>query len=409
MPRRVALCLALLAQGACGGASPAPRESRAQDRSFIQLVETVPSGTNLGHDDIPDTHLVWREMIDDARHHIELSHFYASLAPNPGNGGRLRAIIDAIARARQRGVRVRMLLDALFADKYPAVISELRDLVELRLYDVKASMGGVQHAKYFLVDGRELYLGSANFDWRALEHIHEIGVRIRHRQATAALSDVFEMDWALAGGQPRPRSTSTARFPAPLDAPPGHLTPLFSPRGWLPDEQLWDLPALIAAIGAAKDRVVLQLLSFKTAYRDGRPFPDLEQALVRAAARDVRIDILLSHWVTGPGSEEKLGAITSTPGVTLKIVTIPDDPAGFIPFARVAHAKYMVVDGRTAWVGTSNFSGDYFHQSRNVGVFIEGGAFAQRLVAVFQRSWSGPYVETYDPARHATVKPRIAR
>ncbi len=130
---------------------------------------------------------------------------------------------------------------------------------------------------------------------------------------------------------------------------------------------------------------------------------------MRAAARDVRIDILLSHWVTGPGSEEKLGAITSTPGVTLKIVTIPDDPAGFIPFARVAHAKYMVVDGRTAWVGTSNFSGDYFHQSRNVGVFIEGGAFAQQLVAVFQRSWSGPYVETYDPARHATVKPRIAR
>ncbi len=129
---------------------------------------------------------------------------------------------------------------------------------------------------------------------------------------------------------------------------------------------------------------------------------------MRAAARDVRIDILLSHWVTGPGSEEKLGAITSTPGVTLKIVTIPDDPAGFIPFARVAHAKYMVVDGRTAWVGTSNFSGDYFHQSRNVGVFIEGGAFARKLLPVFQRLWLSPYVERYDPKRHATIKPRIA-
>ena len=39
---------------------------------------------------------------------------------------------------------------------------------ESRLFDVGKAWGGVLHAKYFLVDDDGLYLGSQNFDWRAL-------------------------------------------------------------------------------------------------------------------------------------------------------------------------------------------------------------------------------------------------
>jgi phosphatidylserine/phosphatidylglycerophosphate/cardiolipin synthase-like enzyme len=346
-------------------------------------------------------------MIDNAKQHIELSHFYASTSPDGARPGRLAPIIDALARAQRRGVRVRMLLDASFAGKYPDAVAQLGEQLALRLFDVSASMGGVQHAKYMLVDGHEVYLGSANFDWRALEHIHEMGIRIHHPQVAAGLADVFELDWALAGGEPKPVAKGHA-FPAHVGQPPQRITPIFSPKGWLPQGARWDLPALTGAIDAAKKNISLQLLSFKRMHRDGRPFNAIQDALARAAERGVKIDIILSHWVTGPGAADALGAIARTPGIALKIATIPPDPEGFIPFARVVHAKYLLIDGATTWIGSSNFSGDYFFRSRNVGVVVEGKAIAGKLHRVFQRLWRGPYVETFDPARHAS-RPRIAR
>jgi phosphatidylserine/phosphatidylglycerophosphate/cardiolipin synthase-like enzyme len=77
-----------------------------------------------------------------------------------------------------------------------------------------------------------------------------------------------------------------------------------------------------------------------------------------------------------------------------------------VPFARVAHAKYMVVDGERAWVGTSNWEGDYFTHSRNVGLVVEGAAFAAQLERVFHDAFAGPYAEPVDP-RKTYEPPRV--
>ena len=47
----------------------------------------------------------------------------------------------------------------------------------------------------------------------------------------------------------------------------------------------------------------------------------------------------------------------------------------------------MVVDGVDAWVGTSNWEGDYFLKSRNVSVFTRDAAVASKLVRVFEDGW----------------------
>jgi phosphatidylserine/phosphatidylglycerophosphate/cardiolipin synthase-like enzyme len=78
-----------------------------------------------------------------------------------------------------------------------------------------------------------------------------------------------------------------------------------------------------------------------------------------------------------------------------------------VPFARVAHAKYLVVDGARAWVGTSNWEGDYFTKSRNVGIVVEGEAFAAQLDRVFEGGFSGPYAEVVDPEK-TYVPPRVS-
>ena len=93
-------------------------------------------------------------------------------------------------------------------------------------------------------------------------------------------------------------------------------------------------------------------------------------------------------------------------GIEVRFVTIPVHSSGFVPYSRVVHAKYMLVDGERAWLGTSNWSRGYFEESRNVGILFEGRAFAERLERYFAKGWNSEYAETLDPEREYEV-PRI--
>jgi len=85
--------------------------------------------------------------------------------------------------------------------------------------------------------------------------------------------------------------------------------------------------------------------------------------------------------------------------VTVRIATIPQWSKGFIPFARVIHAKYLVVDGASSWVGTSNWGKSYFHDTRNVGLVMHDSRIALELEGFFARLWQSTYVEDLDPCK----------
>ena len=135
-------------------------------------------------------------------------------------------------------------------------------------------------------------------------------------------------------------------------------------------------------------------------------FPTLDDGAARAAARGVQVRLLVSDWckrrrLASRGCSGSRGS----PNVEVRVITIPPWSGGYIPFARVAHAKYLVVDGEHAWVGTSNWEGDYFIKSRNVGVIVDGGALPRRLDSFFVDDWKSNYVQRVDPAA-SYVAPR---
>jgi phosphatidylserine/phosphatidylglycerophosphate/cardiolipin synthase-like enzyme len=371
----------------------------------MQLVESFPLETRLDHPDIPEAFETWKAMVDGATRSLEFAEFYASSEP----GSRLEPILDAVEAAAKRGVKIRFLAEKGFYKTYPEVLDRLKAQpgVEMRLYDVKSLMGGVLHAKYFLVDGQEAYFGSQNFDWRSLAHIQELGARIREPEVVRAFSDVFETDWNLAGGADRsfrrPAPGGGYHFPVTVLAGNDTLrvTPVFSPKGWLPDESLWDLPRLVELIGSARSTVRLQLLTYKAAGKKDY-FDTLETALRAAAARGVKVQLLLSDWCMRSGTIEGLQSLEPLPGIEVKLVTIPQWSGGFIPFARVVHAKYLVVDEDKAWVGTSNWEKDYFFASRNVGLVIEGRGIATTLNGFFLDGWNGPYATEVNPCASYT-------
>jgi phosphatidylserine/phosphatidylglycerophosphate/cardiolipin synthase-like enzyme len=299
----------------------------------------------------------------------------------------------------KRGVKVRFLADTVFAPKYPETLETLRTIgAAVRIIDYAKRGGGILHAKYFVVDGVESFVGSQNFDWRSLSHIQEIGVRVTSPVIAAELLDLLDTDWELAAGAAADTRVHHA-YTSDVQARTGELLTLTAtPKGWLPDESMWELPKLVALIDGAKHAIDVQVLEYKTKDRDGSAFLTLDDALRRAAARGIHVRLLVSEWTIKPGTDERraLDDLGKVPNVEVRVIAIPRFSGGDIPFARVAHAKYMVVDGAAgasarAWVGTSNWQGNYFIKSRNVGVIIAGGKLPARLDAIFEDGWGGAY------------------
>lgn len=384
----------------------------SHEKAAIELVESVPVETKLDHDDVRDAYVVWPEMIAAAKRTIDFAEFYASEAEGDAQKqSRLAPIIVAVEQAVARKVRVRFLADATFAKKYPETLDRLKRAgIDVRLFDVSARAGGILHAKYFVVDGRDSFVGSQNFDWRALAHIQEMGIRVHSTVVAGALLDVYETDWSFASGA----TNDTRKFSKTSVAELVHGTPnandvattdgstltfAASPKGWLPNEASWDLPRLVALLDGAKRAIDLQVLTYSTKNRDGSPFTTLDDAIRRAAKRGVPVRLLVSSWAekAGSHSREALDALGTVPNVSVRVITIPPFSGGEIPFARVAHAKYLVVDGETAWLGTSNWEGDYFLKSRNVGFVIGKGSAPTRLAKIFEDGWGSPLTKPLAP------------
>jgi hypothetical protein len=74
------------------------------------------------------------------------------------------------------------------------------------------------------------------------------------------------------------------------------------------------------------------------------------------------------------------------PNVEIRVVTLPKASTGFIPYARVIHSKTMTIDGKLAWVGTSNWSGGYFDLSRNLEIVLRNEQMARVSPPYMNRS-----------------------
>jgi phosphatidylserine/phosphatidylglycerophosphate/cardiolipin synthase-like enzyme len=182
--------------------------------------------------------------------------------------------------------------------------------------------------------------------------------------------------------------------------------PAFSPAGLVPEEELLELPRMLEWISEARERVSVQVLTYRTAGYGGEYFGELEDALRAAAARGVEVRLLVADWGKRRGTIEGLKSLQLIPGIEVLMVTIPPASGGHIPFARVVHSKCLLVDGARAWVGSSNWEGSYFYKGRNVGLFVEGSAFGAALERRFSATWSSEYAAAVDPCVDYEV-PRI--
>ncbi|MGK5084571.1 phospholipase D-like domain-containing protein [Bdellovibrionota bacterium FG-1] len=350
----------------------------------IEVVQSVPLETTLTVPGIRLAQEVWLEMINGAKSTIDIEQFYISNQA----GQSLDPVIQAIkAAATQRGVKVRLMADTKMAKTYPETVAEIGKTpgCEARLISY-ASSGGIQHAKFFIIDGKQAFVGSQNFDWRALDHIHEIGLRLTESTVISDLGRIFEKDWAAAT-----TSTPAASAITPTESPSASQEnwatvvaspPQTNPAG-IPDS----LSSIIKLIASAKQSVRVQVMAYSTAGH----WRDLDDALRKAARSGIKVQLLLDIGHV-KSAKADLASLAAVPNIEVKAATLPAWSGGAIDFARLVHSKYLVIDnGSSAWVGTENWSKGYFLSSRDVGLIVSNPGIAGQLDRVFSQVWTSSY------------------
>ncbi len=371
----------------------------------LKIVQSVPDETVYGSTAAARPGRVWREMINSASVSLDIQQFY--IAEKPGED--LTPVLEAIRAARGRDVRVRFIVDTAMMKESSQHIPELvKAGVQVRVMDFKKAGGGVQHSKFFIVDSREVYTGSQNFDWRSIKHIHEIGVRITSPRAAADFKKLFEADWAVAGGadakktyakQVKQQVSAASPEIAALEGGTVTYRLAFSPVGSVPAGMDVEWDELLKFIDGAKRYLKGQVMTYALQEHGSKRWDGLDAALRRAGARGVKVELIFADWAMGGKNDADIKALSAAPGVSVKISSLPRHSSGFVPFSRVEHCKYMTADGERSYVTNSNWGPGYFLTSRGTAVFMDGAPAAAILEEIFDKAWTGPYALPVDRAK----------
>ncbi|KAH9640672.1 hypothetical protein HF086_010550 [Spodoptera exigua] len=183
--------------------------------------------------------------------------------------------------------------------------------------------------------------------------------------------------------------------------------PPLSPVGRTNDDN-----AIVSIIESAEEFVYISVMDYQPmcVFTHKLTFwPVIDDAIRKAALENkVKVKLLISWWKhSAPAEDNFLRSLSdlsqSYPRVDIQVkrFVVPSTPdQEKIPYARVNHNKYMVTD-RTAYIGTSNWSGDYFTTTAGVAFVFQDLAdglpqnmtkdIRKELQEVFERDWNSPY------------------
>jgi cardiolipin synthase len=129
-------------------------------------------------------------FIDGAKHHLDVQH------PKYVDA----VILDHIAAAADRGVKVRVLCGGRHGISDCDILDTFASLRTLRRFGVKVhkQKNLRVHAKVLIADNEQTLVGSMNIDRSAFDLRRELGITITYPPVVARLREIFETDWDLS-------------------------------------------------------------------------------------------------------------------------------------------------------------------------------------------------------------------
>lgn len=308
--------------------------------------------------------------IAEAKREIHLETY---LFENDATG---RRVADALRRAAQRGVTVRVMVDGFGARPFvDEIMSGLEaDRVEVLVY--RREVRGWRfrrhrlrrlHRKIIAIDGRVAWVGGINIlddiqDGGPTHPRFDYAVRVEGPLVASIVHAVRHLWWLVSWAHLRERGAAP-KAPARRPKMAGEMRAAFVVRDTLGHRR--DIEeAYLAAIQGAADEIIIACAYFFP----GRLF---RQALVSAATRGVRVSLVLQ----GLSDQPTLAYATRA----LYPYFLDNGIRLFEYHRSYLHAKVAVADGRWATVGSSNIDPFSLLLAREANVVVEDAGFAVEL------------------------------
>lgn len=288
-----------------------------------------------------------KALIDGAQQSIDIKMYLWTR-------GRLD-LVEAIARATRRGVRVRVLLDhdpghgqdPLVLERLKAAGAKVKLSSPLRFLNL--------HEKSMLIDGQRLWFSTGNFTKSTFTRNREYAVVSDDPAWVREAERVFNADWAE-----KPISLKDARLIWSPERVLGFLHPVFEGNA---------RSRLLALIARAKKEIWIE--------QNGFTDEEIYRALRAALERGVRVRLLGTKPRPGDTYFAPLAERLARAGAELRYAT-----------HLKIHAKAMLIDGKLAFVGSQNFTPTALEANRELGGVLEDARLLARLKATFAYDWS---------------------
>lgn len=287
-----------------------------------------------------------------------------------------RAVGGALARAARRGVRVRLMIDGFGSRELPAefiaglaaagvVVQRFRP--ERGWFSFRRSRLRRLHRKLALVDARVGFVGGINIldDHSGHEHDaprYDYAVRVEGPVLAQIYPVVHRLWWLVAALSRKERHPG---FLPPVVHPgtAGDTTVAFVHRDNFRHRH--DIETMyLEAIRAARREILVACAYFMPGWR-------VRRALMEAAARDVRIAIVVQGW-----SDHRVFQNASR----VLYGTLLEHGIEIYEYERSElHAKAATIDGRWATVGSSNLDPFSLFLAREANVAVFNESFAREL------------------------------
>lgn len=323
----------------------------------FEITETAPAALNLP--EIRDTGEVWLELIRGARSTIDIEVF---ILDRPySERWLLDNVYDALIEAGERGVRVRVLVDGLYASEWASELDG-HPGIEVRYW----FGDGVLHSKYLVVDREVVSVGSTNFSSYSVggggDGNREVNLTIWGAEAAEAYTYIFDRGWEQAGGEP---SGAEFRWDSELLVPVADGV----------EGVTGTVEAMRRLIERARERVWIYMYVYA-----GAP-PELESAIFGALGRGVQVRLMVDSRAAGDAGWRAELEELERAGAEVYVIEHPF----------TAHPKIIIVDGEWVYVGSANIHPEWMLSGREVGAVVRSAEVVRQLEDIFLADWISTY------------------
>jgi cardiolipin synthase A/B len=264
-----------------------------------------------------------------------------------------RNVIRMLEEASNRGLDVRVMLEPHPFGGGPSPSKTMDSLAAAGIKTQPTSSSfPLTHEKGMIIDNTTAYIMTSNFSRSALGgssgssgyRNREYGIIDTNPQDVQAIASIFIADW----------NHTTVQFNDPNLV----VSPINSRN---------DITTLISS---ARGTLLIEAEEMNDS--------DIEQAIANAAQRGVQVAVILPAAQSASGDSNSQGIAAIKQGG----VQVREDPQLYM------HAKIIIVDGRTAFVGSENISTQSLDQNRELGIIISDSSVLNKLQTTFQSDWS---------------------